>query len=232
MKSTLARMNPAVLTLAALVVFYIISFATGALVRHLLPEMFWLPQVAVKVLMVVVAIAVARAAQLDLRDLGFRRATAPIYARALGIGLVLGIVATSAVLLSGATGLRPMMKNYSFGQIVLFVWGISSVSEEIFCRGTFQTLLFGSEHTAAKLGALLPSALLFGLMHVGLIIVGVDFPSIAILIPLLTCLGLLTAWARARSGSLYPAIVGHVAFNVGGVGGGIIYTLMAGHPPA
>ena len=40
-----------------------------------------------------------------------------------------------------------------------------------------------------------------------------------------TLLGLHTAWARAASGSLFPAVGAHVAFNVGGVAGGVVYTI-------
>lgn len=72
---------------------------------------------------------------------------------------------------------------------------------------------------------LLPSAILFGGLHGSLIFAGVDPAAVAILVMATTLLGLLTAWARARTSSLYPAIAAHIAFNVGGMFGGIIYAI-------
>jgi membrane protease YdiL (CAAX protease family) len=76
---------------------------------------------------------------------------------------------------------------------------------------------------AGALGALLPSAVLFGSLHLVMLFAGVDRASVAVVVVSTTLLGLLAAWAKAATGSLYPPIAAHVAFNVGGALGGIAY---------
>ena len=92
-------------------------------------------------------------------------------------------------------------------------------------RSVISARPLSAAHTTTGMRGLLPSALLFGSLHLNLLFAGVDLLSIAILVPSVTLLGMLTAWVRVRSGSLYPAIVTHVAFNVGGTLGGILYVV-------
>ena len=121
-------------------------------------------------------------------------------------------------MVSGVSRLRSVMGGYSFGAMVLWVWIVSSVSEEVFCRGWFQTSTM-SDTSRATLLALLPSAILFGSLHLLLVSADVDVASVVVVVIATTLLGLLAA-ARATSASLYPAIAAHVAFNVGGAAGG------------
>lgn len=77
--------------------------------------------------------------------------------------------------------------------------------------------------TGAALGRLLPSALLFGALHLVMLSAGIERRAVAAIVASTALLGLLAAWARATTGSLWPAIAAHVAFNVGGVVGGALY---------
>jgi membrane protease YdiL (CAAX protease family) len=223
--------GPWLKALLALAVFFLVSWPVSAGCRALFPGVAWLPQSTVKVVMLVGSIAAAALAGKTLSEIGFRRPLVGLTWKAIGIGLLLGALTTLFIFAAGAQGLRPLLKNLSFAQVVLTIWILSSVAEEVFCRGWFQTWALGSRHENARAVDLLPSAVLFGAMHLGLLLAGVEVLSVAILVPMVTLLGGLAAWARARSGSLYPAIAGHVAFNVGGVVGGIVFRIVTGHLP-
>jgi membrane protease YdiL (CAAX protease family) len=79
------------------------------------------------------------------------------------------------------------------------------------------------------------SAALFGSMHFSLVFAGIDLPSFAVILASVTPLGYVCAVARARSGSLVPAIAAHVGFNVGGFFGALAYAITyrvaTGHLP-
>jgi membrane protease YdiL (CAAX protease family) len=104
-------------------------------------------------------------------------------------------------------------------QIVVFVWIYASISEELLTRGLLQTLLGGN----ARVGAGAPrklsmpvilSALFFGAMH--LVLIKSMGPAAVPVILLAVFLGLVAAHYRERTGSLLPAIIVHVLFNIGG----------------
>ncbi len=219
------RLNPWLFLSATWAAFTAASLLSGKLTRFLFPDVVWLPQAAFKVLLFGLTLTATRIQGIAWRDLGFRRAERFAWTGPVLLGLGLGAAATLAVLASGATGLRPFLKGHSFLQLVLFVWLLSSASETLFCRGWFQTTLLGPSHANASLRQLLPVALLFGSLHLSLLFIGVDVLSVAILVPLLCAMGLASAWARARSGSLYPAFAVHLAFNLGGMVGGILYNI-------
>jgi membrane protease YdiL (CAAX protease family) len=193
----------------------------------------WLKQAVLKGLLLIVSLGFAAAERLSLRDLGFRRATGGPWSKAIGAGILLGSLATVAVLLSGSTGLRDVLRGFPFWAVFLWIWLLSSFSEEVFCRGWFQSSLErGAVSGAAPLW---PSAALFGGMHLTLFLSGTDAVAVITIVIATTLLGWVAAWARRASASLFPAIAGHVAFNVGGMLGGILYTvgfrLATGHLP-
>ncbi len=163
--------------------------------------------------------------------------------RWLPVGLAamaLGAVATGATLITGAGG-NPVIKQLSFPQIILFIWIFSSTIEEIFTRGFLQghltpampgsiRLLFFRIETAAFI-----SAVFFAMMHLSLLVSGVDLKTIVIILLFTFSVGLVAGHQRARTGSLIPAIAVHMLANIGGVIGGVIYMvvliLSGGRPP-
>jgi membrane protease YdiL (CAAX protease family) len=180
-------------------------------------------------------VAGASAAQrMGFDALGFRRPAVALWGRTIGGGLALGFLSTLAMIFVGATGMSTVIGKYSFAALVLWVWIVSSMSEEVFCRGWFQSVT-GAVGAPPTFATLLPSALLFGGMHLLLIGSGVEIRTVVAVVVGTTLLGLLAAWARAKSTSLYPSIAAHVAFNVGGVIGGIAYAIayvvVTGHRP-
>jgi membrane protease YdiL (CAAX protease family) len=193
-------------------------------------------------------LAIAVLGKRRFSDYGFRLpATEYLSSAALArwvfVGLAamaVGAVATLAILLTGAKG-NPIAGQLTFPQIILFVWVFSSVIEEVFTRGFLQSHVAGAVGSSARIPVLrvdLPtfiSALFFACMHLVLLMSGADFKSTVIILLFTFSLGLLAGHQRARTGSLVPAIAVHVLANIGGVIGGIGYTIMSillgGHPP-
>src|SRR5205809_388383 len=80
---------------------------------------------------------------------------------------------------------------YGLPGIVLWIWVISSVVEELFCRGWFQTLVGGSTRAAV-----LWSAALFGVMHLVLLFGDIEIAAVAVIVLSVTALGYVCATAR------------------------------------
>ena len=145
---------------------------------------------------------------------------------------LLGMVATPLILGLGGGG-NPLVKILSFPQIVLFVWISSSIIEEIFTRGFLQghlSVLSGRYVRLLLWRVELPvliSALFFASMHFVLLFAGVDVITMAATFLFTFSIGLMAGYLRARTGSLIPAIVVHIMANVGGMIGGVIYTLIS-----
>ncbi len=125
--------------------------------------------------------------------------------------------------LSAAAPTRPAagpMSGLTKLQIVVFVWVYASIAEELLTKGLLQSLLSRNTRVAAVIFCrlslpVLISGVFFGAMHIVL------FQSLgaaaALVILLAMFLGLVAARYRERTGSLIPAIIIHVLFNVGGV---------------
>jgi membrane protease YdiL (CAAX protease family) len=182
----------------------------------------WLPQVLTKVLMLVEALVLMVVSRRPLSEYGFRRGTGRS-GRFIALAFGLGAVTTAIVLLSGLEGLRGMMKRYTFPQIVLSIWIWSSVVEEIFVRGWLQSTI--ARQGASPRAQVLLSGAFFGALHLSLLRVGVDYASVAILVTATFLLGLICATLRQRTESLIAPTLAHIAFNVGGIAGGIIVTI-------
>ena len=62
-------------------------------------------------------------------------------------------------------------------------------------------------------------------MHLQLLLGDFDVATVVVIVLSVTVLGYVCATARARTGSLRPAIAAHVLFNIGGFLAGVIYTI-------
>lgn len=153
------------------------------------------------------------------------------YGAGITWGLVLGAMASFANLASRAGGMSPL-KGLSFMQIVLLVWILASVAEEILVRGYVQSYLaslMNRGFTVFRLRISLPvilSAVFFAAMHLILLTTGTSFLTTYIAVVFAFFLGLIAAYQRERTGSILPAITAHVSFNVGAVIGGAIYVIL------
>ena len=115
------------------------------------------------------------------------------------------------------TGGPPGFTRY---QLIVFVWVYASICEETLTRGLLQTLL----SRGAKVGAavhhrlsmpVLVSGLFFGSMHL-VLVPRMGLAAVPVIL-LATFLGLVAARYREKTGSLLPAIIIHVLFNIGGM---------------
>lgn len=196
--------------------------------RDLLPGdgPVWLPHAVLKTGLILVSLlAMALDRRRDFAGFGFRRPTGVRWRVVVGAGLLLGMASTTILWLSPAAGMQKLFEGYGFAGIVLWVWLYSSLSEEIFVRGWFQTLAAGDRAPDACGRAEIASAVLFGSMHLTLLLRDVDVLTVVIIVISTTTLGWFAARFRTASGSLLPPFVTHVSFNVGGVLAGILLTL-------
>jgi membrane protease YdiL (CAAX protease family) len=197
----------------------------------------WAVQAVAQGLMTVVAFGAMAASRRPWADYGFRR-PAPARGHFLLWGLVLGAASTGVILALGLRGMRGKLGSYGLPGIILWVWVISSVVEELYCRAWFQGLIAVAESDTKSepSHAAVPwSAALFGAMHLPLLFSG-EIASAVLIVLSVTVLGYICATARARTGSILPAIGAHALFNVGGFVAGVIYTVVyritTGHMPS
>jgi hypothetical protein len=196
-------------------------------------------QIVLKTALILVALGGWKLLRRPLGEMGMRRAHwwhrsyLPWYVLAAA-AMMAGSVANIML------GTRhPIASQMSFPQIVLVIWLLSSVSEEVYVRGLVQSWISDGEETSGKNAAFEPavvsSALVFAAMHVPLMWspAGVK-GGLAIVLATLG-VGWSCAVLRARSGSLVPAIACHIVGNVAGVPGGILgmilYRLIYGRLP-
>jgi len=191
-----------------------------------------------KTVLVGLSLAIMAFSGRRLADFGFRRATGVSWLRVILLGLAVGAVGSLAVILSPAKGMKP---SGTFWQMILGIWIYSSVTEEIHARGLVQGLLDGyRQHAASVLGLrlsvpVLTGGVLFATLHALLLRTGVDVLTVAIVVVFTFVVGTAAGVLRERYGSLLPAIVIHMAANVGGFLGGVVYAvihvLVYGEPP-
>ncbi len=202
----------------------VVIFAACAAASKLLPAG---QQPALKLLLILVSVALVRG---KWTEHGFVWPKPGHWWQALAPGLLIGALSAFGALLFHFDGMRAMLKGYSFPQMVAVIWFWSSLSEEIFCRGWFQS---GLPPGPSRVWW---SAALFGSMHLSLFVAGVDTSTVLWIVLSTTTLGYFCALLRESSGSLVPPFVRHAGFNIGGLLGGIVYTIgyriMTGHLPA
>ena len=219
------RLSPLTAALAGAVLFIAMIAATELLDRAGLDSTAE-QHTAIKVIMLLVSLGLILAINRPRQTWGLvaprRWLTSTLLPTLLGGAI--GATATAIIL-----GLRlpPMagLRELGFLRLVLIIWFGSTLAEEVFIRGLIQGWMqpMGELHTNAGSGAarILASGLLFGAMHLSLFFAGSDTRTAVVIVVATTMLGLTCAWSRERSGSLLGPLTAHLAFNVGGVIGGI-----------
>ena len=119
---------------------------------------------------------------------------------------------------------HPALPGSSLLRVVLTVYILASISEEVLHRGLVQTFLepvkvYGVAVFRARIGApAIIAAALFGASHIMLLTTGAEGRLVAGIVASATVLGLVAGYYREKSGSLVPAILVHMLFNAyGGV---------------
>lgn len=162
---------------------------------------------------------------------GFTRPrTAGGYGASITWGLTLGVIAAIVNLTAGA-GRIGAVEGLSFLQIVLLVWVLASIAEEVLVRGyvqSYMTPLVGIGFTVFRLRISLPvmiSAVFFAAMHL-ILLASTSALTTYIVVVFAFALGLVAAYQRERTGSVLPPIAAHVSFNIGGFIGGVIFVII------
>ncbi len=146
----------------------------------------------------------------------------------VGLALVVGIAITLGIKLGHGTGMGKALKGLRVPVVLVSVI-YGSFAEELFTRGWFQGFLevrCNRQFHLAKLTISLPvlaSGIAFGAMHLTLLSKGLDAWTIGFILTFTTTVGLIAARAREQTRSLLPAVITHLAGNVGGLLGGIVY---------
>ncbi|MEA2105392.1 MAG: CPBP family intramembrane glutamic endopeptidase [Bacteroidota bacterium] len=114
------------------------------------------------------------------------------------------------------TGKPGFPESQSILEMILTIWIWSSICEEVLTRGFIQG--FMNKHINIRLLKLsLPvwvSGLFFGLMHLSLLTLNKDILFVLFIVTNTTILGLLAAYYREKTKSIYPAIFLHFWANV------------------
>jgi uncharacterized protein len=154
-------------------------------------------------------------------SLGLGRLGARCWGVAVALPLVVLIVSEALVRLTGLTTwhLPPAWAGLDV-VLMLPVMIFFVLGEEIGWRGYLGPLLSASGRTRA---AHLLTGLLHGIWHLPLVFLATDsyltegnlWIIVPIFLAVLTCAGQFYGWLRDSTGSVYPAVLAHVAFNSG-----------------
>jgi membrane protease YdiL (CAAX protease family) len=199
-------------------VFLAALYATK--IVHFPPGSFFPPPFVTHSLMLVLSLAAMLLISKGRLDLyGFARGTYTFSPRILLWVLPMAVLSTAGALaLRGGHGAAGPF-SFTRIQTIVFVWIYASICEETLVRGLLQTLLSQSAKAGASAGRWLSmpvvvSGLFFGAMH--LTLVKQIGPAAVPAILIATFLGLVAARYREKTGSLLPAILIHMLFNIGG----------------
>lgn len=216
------RMPP----IAALLVGYAF-FAFTALVpewwsANELPMPAALKPFAAELLMLVLTLTLMAIDRRPWRAFGFCTpdATWKDWLLAIPLGAMCGVLATVLIFVTPAQGMFSLMKDKPIWQVLLMLWIMAPLVEELFVRGLVQTWMDGTAKRTISLGFVrmpvpaLTGALLFGAMHLMLLHHGIDGLTTTIIVCMTASLGLVTGYYRAKTKSLAIPLAAHVAFNL------------------
>ncbi|UCE13908.1 MAG: CPBP family intramembrane metalloprotease [Candidatus Heimdallarchaeota archaeon] len=152
----------------------------------------------------------------------------------IGIGLIIGSIASILIILTGANG-NPSLKSLSIREKILLVWFLASIAEEIFVRGLLQGYLNPLQGTTISIGKqelsypVIFSTLFFGIIHLPLIFFGADLITVCVIFAMTITLGFFAASLRENHQSVLPSIGIHITTNIGGtMVGPLVYALVIG----
>lgn len=145
--------------------------------------------------------------------LGFGLRVMGISAAALVFGSLLFIAVLSHLFPTGNSTGFPQQE--SLFQMVLTVWIWSSLCEEVLVRGFIQGRIQNfQKYRFLKLSLpVVVSGLFFGAMHLSLIKAGMGAWFVAFIVFNTSVLGIVAAYYREKSGSLFPAFLAHFLAN-------------------
>lgn len=139
------------------------------------------------------------------------------------VAVVIGLLSAVGSLAGAGGAGGPSSAVRGFLKLVVSVWIVASVSEELLFRGLIQSFLeplrrhgFGFLGRRVSLPVTI-AAIGFGLVHLGLLTMAPP-PMVAAVVVSATVLGFIAGYYREKTGSIVPAILAHFVFNVVGAG--------------
>jgi membrane protease YdiL (CAAX protease family) len=209
-----------------LLLFFALAWSLRQTLSPTILESPALSQVVLKTALVVVALLAWSLTRRPFREMGWRSVASWNWSYLIWflIGGVAMAAASTAMILMDRR--HPIAAQMGFLQIVLCVWFLSSISEEIYVRGLIQSWIADGEHAVGAgsvfAPAIVSSALLFAAMHVPLMWTPAGKKGGLTIVIAVLFLGWACAVLRARCKSLWPAIACHIFGNIMGVPGGIL----------
>jgi membrane protease YdiL (CAAX protease family) len=166
-----------------------------------------------------------------ISEYGFKIGENLKFKQTIIVGLIAGLIITSTTLYLPINP-PPGTEGFSFIQVVIFIWILASIAEEVLTRGLVQSYLsplgvfgfsiFGFRITLPVLFA----ALFFGAMHLGLFMAGLDSFSVWAIVISAFIMGIIAGYYREKTQSLIPPILIHMLFNITGTIIGLIKDLI------
>jgi membrane protease YdiL (CAAX protease family) len=185
-------------------------------------------QCALKLLLIAVSLALWACTRRTWAEMGWKRPCGgvPLVRRYALAALAMGV---ASIALIWTRSRHPATAGMSFLEIVVAIWLLSSISEEIFVRGLIQSWIAAPSSKEpignAERIAVPVSAAFFAGMHVPLIWMGAGAVGGGIIVAATLVVGWAAAELRARTDSLAHAIGVHIFANVAGVPFGILGVL-------
>jgi len=109
--------------------------------------------------------------------------------------------------------------SYTVIQIIILIWLLAPISEELIFRGVLQTrfsMKFTKKFNKYLSKSNLIAALLFSSIHLGLLFNGISTSHLVLILIFTFIAGITAGYFREKTGSLLPAIILHSFANIGG----------------
>ena len=161
-----------------------------------------------------------------LAEYGFKAATSAQLKTAFIFGSIVAVIVHVVIAivwtLFPPAETHPALAGSSFIRTVFTVWIVASTSEEVVHRGLIQSFLKPLGVYGLNLGRIrlsLPvivAAVIFGVLHIMLVTLGADSRLVGGIVGMAIVLGLVAGYYREKTGSLVPAVLVHMLFNIYG----------------
>lgn len=210
--------------LLAIIILSIASFIamTAATAFQLLEGNKWvIPVFTHSIMLILSFVAILILSKGRIGDYGFARPDGMQFWKVVLFSLPISLAAGVILKLLPQSG-NPLEGVFTVPQVILFVWIYASICEETFTRGLIQGFLSPLSRHRVKIRGLelslpvLVGAGIFGLMHVPLLQAGMGPWPVSVIVLFAFLLGIIAGYHREKTGSLVPAVIVHLLFNVGG----------------
>lgn len=201
------------------------------LIPGVMAVLSWIPRLSEGVAMIVVTVLIILIVNKGkLTDYGFTFGKNIKYVKIIILSFIVGIVTmfVMGIVVNILNSLFPVeggehfASKYSFLETVLYVWILASISEEVLTRGLIQGFLMPLREYGFRIFKrfvsvpVLIGALFFGAIHIMLLTTGMNAYMVFAVVVTCFILGLMAGYTREKTGSLIPAIIVHMMFNIGG----------------